>query len=55
VLNVHSNVSIVDLVMMGLRICALRQDHSVGCLGTEDLTVVPTTDFPELIPINLPQ
>lgn len=55
VLNVHSNISIVDLVMMGLRICALRQDHSVGCLRSEDLAEVPTTDFPELIPVNLPQ
>jgi hypothetical protein len=55
VLNVHSNISIVDLVMMGLRLCALRQDHSVGCLATDDLKEVPTTDFPELIPIDLPQ
>jgi hypothetical protein len=40
--------------MGGLRICALHDDTSVACLTSDDLSVVPTTDFPDLVPIDLP-
>jgi hypothetical protein len=54
VLKVHSSFTIAELVMTGLRICALGQDTSVGCLRSEDLTAAPTTDFPDLLPVPLP-
>jgi hypothetical protein len=53
-LRVHSSSLPVELVMAGLRICALRDDNSVACLTPEDLSVVPTTDFPDLLPVDLP-
>jgi len=53
-LRVHSNINPVELVMMGLRVCALREDASVACLTQDDLTEVPTTDFPDLLPVELP-
>jgi hypothetical protein len=53
-LRVHSSTVPVELVMAGLRICALREDNSVACLTPEDITVVPMFEFPDLLPIDLP-
>jgi hypothetical protein len=55
VLQVQSSVSIVDLTMMGLRICALRQDSTVACVTPEDLDTEADFEFPDLVPVPLPE
>lgn len=54
-LQVRSDVTIAHVVMMGVRICALREENSVACRGNDELEREPITEFLDLVPVSLPQ